>query len=433
MKYLLYGMGISNQAVLKFFRLHHMNYVVVIDDKNGTLDEKTILFLLRDINIIVKSPGIVFHAKIITIAQRLHIEVISDLELYYRLYPEIASVIVTGSVGKTSTVNLISQMLSKQTKEIPPIGNVGLPIFEHLCNKDEDSTILIEASSFMLHHTYSVVPQVYVVTNIFAHHLDYHQTIENYIFDKTKLVANMKEDGLLVYNLDCNILKEQFEKLNNVHQKTFSLTNKKANCYIEDGSIVLDDEPIIKVADILKHETHQLYNAMASCLVADYYHIDKSKLRNVLKHFKGIKYRFETIYHQNHLVIINDAKSTTPIATLAAIEAVEKQYGSFAKILILGGISKNESYDILNKKLSQYKCVYCFGHSKFDIAQKMNVPLVKIMDNMDDVINDISFFEPLVVLFSPGCVSFDQFRSFEERGMHFNLLIKNKIKSIKAL
>lgn len=431
MKYVLYGMGISNQAVLHFFRLHQIEYVVIIDDKYGTLDENTILFLLKDTHMIVKSPGIPFDVPILNYAKQLQIEVVSDLELYYRIYPQNEYILVTGSVGKTSTVHLISDMFSQTTQPVLPMGNVGLPIFDFL-DEEKHRMKLIEASSFMLHHTYTVVPQVYVITNIFPHHLDYHKSIENYSLDKMKLIQNMKEDGVVVYNLDCDYLREKMEKLENRKVMTFSLTNSKANCYIQNGYIVFNNRPIISIANIVKQEKHDLYNAMAACLVAEYYHIDERAIRYVLETFQGIQYRFETIYNQNQIVIINDAKSTTPIATLAAIEAVEKQYPFYNKILILGGLSKQESYEQLNSKLVQYACVYCFGKSKLELAQSIQAPLIKIMDTIYDVIEDISLLPPLAVVFSPGCVSFDQFRSFEERGKYFNYLIENKIKKRRA-
>lgn len=424
MKYILYGFGKSNQAIKKYFDQLGMDYSIVIDEKKDAFSIEESLALLKDVSCIIKSPGIFFYTSFLEWAKRLHVEVISDFELYYRLFPQKNYYVVTGSVGKTTTVHLLSRMLSNSyNRDIKPVGNVGNAFFNNLNEKEA----VVEASSFMLHHTYSVKPNVYVITNLFPHHLDYHLTFDNYTFDKTKLVDQIKPGGLLVYPYDNQRLRMNFEKVNHINVSSFSLTNQNATCYVKEDWIMLHQIPFIEVSKLPRNENHNLLNIMASILVANYLNIDKKNIVDALMSFQGVKYRFETIYRQSGVIIINDSKSTTPVATKSALESVHSFYPHVKKILILGGILKNESFSILDEFLKEYQVVYCFGTSALQLALQVKAARIKVMNTLEEVVNDLDLNAESVVLFSPGCVSFDQYENFEKRGEAFTLLIKDKI------
>ncbi len=424
MKYILYGFGKSNQAIKKYLDQLGMDYSIVIDEKKDSFSIEESLALLKDARCIIKSPGIFFQTSFLERAKQLRVEVISDFELYYRFFPQKNYYVVTGSVGKTTTVHLLSRMLSNSyNRDIKPVGNVGNAFFNDVNEKE----LVVEASSFMLHQTYSVKPNVYVITNLFPHHLDYHLTFDNYYLDKTKLIQQIKPGGLLVYPYDDQRLRMDFEKVNHINVSSFSLTNQEATCYVKGGWIMLHQIPFIEVSVLPRNENHNLLNMMASILVASYLNIDKRDIVDALKAFQGVKYRFETIYHQSGVTIINDSKSTTPVATKSALESVHILYPNVKKILILGGILKNESFSILDGFLKEYQMVYCFGTSATQLALQVNATRIKVMDTLEEVVNDLDLDAESVVLFSPGCVSFDQYENFEKRGEAFNILIKGKL------
>ncbi len=424
MKYILYGFGKSNQALKKYLNQLGMDYYIVIDEKKDSFSIEESLAILKDASCIIKSPGIFFQTSFLERAKRLHVEIISDFELYYRLFPQKNYYIVTGSVGKTTTVYLLSRMVSNFCNyDIKPVGNVGNAFFNNI----DETKLVVEASSFMLHHTSSVKPNVYVITNLFPHHLDYHLTFDNYYFDKTKLIHQIKPGGLLVYPYDDQRLRMYFEKVNHINVFSFSFANQNATCYVKGDWIMLNQVPFIEISELSRNENHNLLNMMASILVASYLNIDKKNIVDALKAFQGVKYRFQTVYHQFGITVINDSKSTTPVATKSALESVHILYPSAKKILILGGILKNESFSILDAFIKEYQMVYCFGASAIQLALQVNATPIKVMDKLEEVVNDLDLNEGSVVLFSPGCVSFDQYENFEKRGDAFNFFINDKL------
>lgn len=184
-RYLLYGYGITNQAVKKFFDLHHIAYIIYLDDEKDGLPFEKIFW---QIDYVIKCPGIKFDTPFLKRCYELNIKVISDLELLYLLYKEYEYIIITGSNGKTTTSYLTYQMLDSSNLFQHGLGgNIGVPLFSLLLDQRVHRGIVIEASSFMLHNTYECKPKIYVLTNLIPHHLDYHKNVEDYYFVKLKL------------------------------------------------------------------------------------------------------------------------------------------------------------------------------------------------------------------------------------------------------
>ena len=177
-------MGISNKEVEKFFKQNNVNYIKYID---GDLFETKIL---KNIDFIIKSSGIKFDTNFLKIAESLKIKVISDLELFYLLFPNKEMILVTGTNGKTTTSILISSLLNDANIYKSGVyGNIGIPLF----SLNDELVEVVEASSFKLHNSYKLKPHIYIVTSLVSHHLDYHQNEENYYYDKLKIINNLNE------------------------------------------------------------------------------------------------------------------------------------------------------------------------------------------------------------------------------------------------
>lgn len=429
MKYLLYGYGKTNIAISNYLKKTRNDYLVFIGDEENTYDEIFFKSILKDVTLIIKSPGIKFNTELIKYATRLNIEIVSDLELFNRLIPNNEIVAITGSLGKTTTATLICEILSKNDNFYQNVlGNIGLPIFSILENSIKSNKMIVEVSSFMLNNTNSLKPRVFVITNIFPHHLDYHLNYENYVVSKLKLIKNMSKDDVVIYNDDDILLNKFFKRVSNCQKFSFSIKNQKTNCYLKDNKIYLDNQIYIDIREILKNEYHNLYNIMASILVASYYNINQDKVCKIIRNFSGVKYRLETIYSSDKIVVINDSKSTSPKSTNFAIKAIEDKYHDYKKIIILGGKLSSEFFDIININYNGEFLVYSYGESKYKIARQILTNLIKICNTLDEVISDIEIDKKAVILFSPGCASYDQFHSFEERGDVFNKLIEEKLK-----
>lgn len=427
MTYLLYGFGKSNQSVLNYIKNKTcFEWMIAIEKGNDYFDEEMAYFLLKKVDVVVKSPGIKFNTSLIKMANKLNIDVISDLELFGLLFEEVHPIVITGSLGKTTTVSMIASIFSNALdKEIEPYGNIGKPIFDVIKDDEACDILIIEASSFILHNTYALKPHILVITNVFPHHLEYHETFDNYLYDKTKLINNMDNLDLIVCNKNDEFIYRKH--LGNINVLTFSLNDKKANAYIEDGFMVINKERFISVDKLYKNEEHNLLNMLASILVAKCYHIDDKVLRDALIKFQGVKYRFEKLYEDDKLVIFNDSKSTTPMATVASIKHINQNYGDCSLILIMGGILKDDSIVEVNQNLHKETLVYCYGKSKYQLSEKINCDYIKIFSTVEEIVNDVFsknlFEEKTIILFSPGCVSYDQFSSFEERGKLFEKIV----------
>lgn len=421
-KYLLYGLGKSNKEVKNYFNINNVNYCEYIDNINN-------MYNLDDIDFIVKSPGIKPNTTLLKDAALKNIKAISDLELCYLLYKEYDYILITGSNGKTTTCNLVYEML----KYLPYFkdglcGNIGMPIFSKLLNNRKNRGLIVEASSFMLHNTYSIVPSIYVVTNILPHHLDFHESFDNYIFDKTKIISNMSNVDYLIYNLDDIISKEIFKDYNEVIKMCFSLKDTNADIFLKDNYIIYKNEKIINVDDLNIKDDTVIMDMMISILVSKIYHIPKYHITKVLKNFRGISYRLEKIYDNKKLIIYNDSKSTSPYSLYFAVNTVIKKYENYKKVLIVGGAMIDDNYEAVNKLIGEIDEVYLYGKSKYSLVLKLNAKVNYIYDTIEEVVNNIKFHENLVILYSPSCVSYDQFSSYEERGKKFNILIDNKLK-----
>lgn len=425
-KYILYGYGKSNRAVKSYLESHQEPYWIYYDQHEQ--DSFLSNILLKHAKAIIKSPGIPFDRMLLQMAQAQAIPIWSDLELYYHLYPQHEYVIVTGSLGKTTVSTWISQMLSG----IPQfqdhlVGNIGHPIFQ--VQSDRPIGLVVEASSFMLHNTVNVAPHVFVLTNLFAHHLDYHQTLDGYAQDKLKLIENMQEKDVYIYPLDDEIIKHYrqvyYPKSLSIRQLTFSLTNSNADCYLANDAIYFHQTKIIDVALLAKQELHNIKNAMVAILVGQVYGVEKEWMTHVLSSFQGVHYRFETIYQNNDLIIINDAKSTTPEATRFAIETINKQYYGYHKIVILGGKMPPEDYENVNQVIPCCDWIYLYGKDHNKLAIQLKAQRMQVHDTLEEVIASLPHQKQMVILYSPSCVSYDQYASFEERGAHFNFLIQH--------
>lgn len=422
--YLLYGMGKTNLAIKEFFDKNSVKYRVYVDNDKDYED-----ITIKDVDYIVKSPGIEFNTPLLEAATLSNIPIISDLELFYFLNSSNEFVIITGTNGKTTTSHLSYQMLEFLSYFKGGLGgNIGIPLFSLLKEKRSKRGFVIEASSFTLHNTYTLKPNVYVITNLVPHHLDYHDSKENYFSDKTKLIDNMDTFDYLIYNKDDQqIEKLVLDKHNNI-KISFSLFDKNADIYYDDSAIIYKKEKFIEAKDLKIKEQTVIIDMMIAILIAKIYHIPNKHIKEVLKQFEGLPYRFEKIYDKDELVIYNDSKSTSPAALFVAINSIIENYPSFSKFLIMGGRMVDEDYREINNLINSINEIYLYGESRHELAKKLNHQNLKLFESLDEVIEDITLLKRQVILFSPSCVSYDQFESFEKRGKKFNILIENKLK-----
>lgn len=432
--YLLLGLGLGNKAVEKFFIYNNIKYSVYDDIKdNSLLNKKNYLEdVKRDLenyDIIVKSSGIAYDHSIVSMALSYGIEVVTDLELYSRFFPDSYNITVTGSNGKTTTVNLISSILS----DFKLVGNVGKAIFSDLAYNKKNKFI-IEASSFMLEFCETFKSKFNVLLNIVPTHLEHHHDFNSYIRSKLSILKNCDSDDYIIYNYDDVVLRNLVKLHRGIKipfsLKNNSLINKQEGLYIKGSYIYYYKNRFMKLKNLKSLGEHNLYNIMACIAVCINYYQDNKKIfykNKIIKRiysFKGLEHRLEYVLKYGKTKFYNDSKSTNFNALKVALDTMKDK----KIILICGGKERKDNYDLIKSKIKNVFKVYCFGENrndfyKFFISEKKECYMY---ETLNEVINNINIVNADVVLFSPGSISYDQYIDYERRGKEFKRLIINK-------
>ena len=396
-KYLLLGLGISNNSVRKYFDKHGINYVCYDDEK-----EKNNINL-EEIDIIVKSPGIKNdHFLLLN-----DIPKVTDLELFYKFKRAKNLITITGSNGKTTTVSLLKHLIN----DVNLGGNVGEPLFNFVDSEDD---IIIEASSFMLEYIKDYNSRYSVFLNLYKTHIDHHLTFRNYVRSKLNLIKNVRQDDYIIYNYDDLLLRRLVEVYDAI-KVPFSCIKKVGVYYQEDG-IYFEGKKIVPLSELSLLGHHNIMNTMASIAVILHYRGEISKTKT----FHGVEYRLEYVKRIDGIDIYNDSKSTNFHATLHALLS----FGKKRVALIGGGMRRDDDFHIFDE-VDNIEKVFLFGEHRFAFYKyfKNRVKNIFVYETLEEVVSNMNLENCDVLLFSPGCVSYDQFSSYIERGKYFNYLI----------
>ncbi len=383
---------------------------------------------LEDIDLIVKSPGVPLDLQVLKDAKLKGIEVITDLELAYRLNPNKNIIAITGTNGKTTTTTLTGEYFKKAGYNVYVMGNIGVGVLWDMINSKDDDIFIIEASSFQLENTIEFKPKVSLILNLTPDHLNWHKTFGNYIEAKKKIFKNQGKDEYTVLNYDDSLLRNMKDEVKS-NLIWFSVNNKLSKgIYIEDEYIVIDDgikiEKVLKTEDVKIIGEHNLENALASVAIAWIMGLDIDIIRDVLRTFPGVEHRIEYVTTIDGVKFYNDSKGTNSDASIKAIEAVDSPI-----ILIAGGMDKGTEFDdlILSFK-GKVKALVLLGETKYKLKEtaiKYGFDKVYLVENMEEAVK--KSFELAEqgdnVLLSPACASWDMYDSFETRGEHFKQIV----------
>lgn len=411
--FILYGLGTSNQAVKRYFDKMNIAYLVYVDNTNDDL-----IPILNSFDIIIKSAGIKNSTKFMKKIIDNNNIVITDIELltYFNQLSRKNYITITGSNGKTTVTSLVSKLL--EDKNFKACGNIGDPVFNYV----DCDNLVIETSSYMLEHINKIHPHVHVVLNLFKHHLNHHGSYNNYIKSKLKIISNMTKDDILVYNYD-DIILRNIVKLFNVKKLSFSLINNQCDCYYYDNTIIYKNF-IIDVNKLNLIGTHNYQNIMASILTTSVYKEIENNTIDEIYNFKPLSHRLEKIFINKYpsTIFINDSKSTNPYSVISAINSL-KENGSI--ILLLGGAIDNVQYEIFNNHLIKKCQLILFGENRYLLDEVL--PNNYLYKTLKEALNFLFTLDlnNKIVLFSPGAPSFDEFKSFEERGNMYKAYLNN--------
>ena len=388
--------------------------------------------LVYDADFWVVSPGVPNDIEIIKQAKTLNIPIIGEIEFASR-FTSTPIIAVTGSNGKSTTVNILYSML--KTDKLQPIlaGNIGIPfsekVFEELINPDLGNIYILEISSFQLEFIEQFRAMICVYLNISPDHLDRHENMDKYLKIKLKMIKNHKEDDTVVYNIDDPVLDIAFNDYL-LEKIPFSISNQTPFFGVNETKIYNENnEPYVFIDDIILKGKHNLSNLLASATVAKLMNVDDKIIINTMKNFSGIDHRLQIIKEINEVTYVNDSKATNIHSVIVAINSFETPI-----ILLLGGKNKNSDFRLLLPHTKRHvKHIVSYGEAGGEIAAAIGdaVRLNCVSSLSEAVASAHTLASPGdIVLMSPGCASFDQFNNFEERGEKFISLVNNLIEKI---
>jgi UDP-N-acetylmuramoylalanine--D-glutamate ligase len=354
----------------------------------GTEEEN----LLDAVETVIKSPGVPAEAPLVAAARSRGIPIWSELELGSRLLPN-PILGVTGTNGKTTTSELLGVMLGA-----PVAGNVGRALTDLDGKVEPEAWIVCEVSSFQLEDVHEFRPRVAVLLNLEPDHLDRHGSLEAYRDAKLRIFENQGDGDIAVVPIGFG-----------------DIPGDAARVEFEPSDS-LPAEPKIPGA-------HNRENAAAATAAARAVGIDETRIAEALETFPGVAHRLELVAESGGVRYVNDSKATNTGAARRALTAYDAPLH-----VILGGRGKGESYSELALDLArQARRTYLVGEAANDLAVALELAGVQHEQSGDletAVRSAAKKARPgEIVLLSPACASYDQFRDFEERGDAFRRIV----------
>jgi UDP-N-acetylmuramoylalanine--D-glutamate ligase len=367
-------------------------------------------------DLMVKNPGIPYYNPLVAKAMEKGIPIITEVELAYQI-SEAPFIGITGSNGKTTTTTLIYEMLKEGGKQPLIAGNIGTVACEVAKEASSENWIVTELSSFQLMGIIDFQPKISVLLNIFNAHLDYHGTKEEYAKAKGNLFKNQTNDDFTVVNADDETVMKLVQS-SNAAKVFFSATQRlQSGAWIENGIIYFNGEKIIETKDIALPGMHNLENILAAISAAKLAGVDNDAITRVLKTFTGVKHRLQFVEEVNGRKFYNDSKATNILATQKALSAFEND----SIILLAGGLDRGNEFDELIPYLKNVKAMILFGQTARKLERVAKEAGIEMIEHVDNVEKAVPIAYELsqpgdVILLSPACASWDQYKTFEQRG-----------------
>lgn len=370
----------------------------------------------------IKNPGIPANNPVVLKAKELGIKIINEIEMAYHFLPKNTKIIgITGSNGKTTTTTLIYEILKRKYENVYLGGNIGYPLSQIVNDIKDNSILVMEISDHQLCDMYEFKTNISLLLNLVHAHIDFHGTYEIYKAMKKRIFNNHTNTDLAILNHDNSDVLELTNDIVST-KKYFSKTDK-LDAYIEDDGIYYNNELVLKFSDIKLKGMHNYENIMACILAVKEFDVENEIIKEYLSTFKGVEHRIEYVDTINGVDYYNDSKSTNNEATMTALKTFKNP-----TILIMGGLDRNIPFDNLADYVSNVKAIVCYGETKNKIkefADNNNVNCY-VLENLNEAVNKAYEIAESgdTVLLSPACASWDQFKTFEERGELFKNLVK---------
>jgi UDP-N-acetylmuramoylalanine--D-glutamate ligase len=381
-----------------------------------------------DAHLIVISPGVPDSIPIIDECRKKNIPIVSEIE-FASWFTDSPILAITGSNGKTTTVNLLHEMCINDGKTSLMGGNVGIPFSENVLWELTSNIIspvhVLELSSFQLEHVQLFSPIVSGILNVSTDHMDRYSNYNTYVNNKLKLAKQTKECGWIIYNGDDPVLANSLRDTNNAilfslapnEKSYFKLNATKVYTGTNENSDIL-----FQFEDTKLKGFHNLQNVLAAATMAHSFGISRSAIKDTIMNFTPIHHRLEWIGKIKNVDYFNDSKATNIAASQAAIESFDCNL-----ILILGGKDKSSTdfCQLIPSMKNRVKNIVTYGEAGRNIENQLKSEFqLTYHEIFDDAVVEAHALSEAgdTILLSPACASFDQFLNYEQRGDKFNLI-----------
>jgi UDP-N-acetylmuramoylalanine--D-glutamate ligase len=350
---------------------------------------------------LIKSPGVPQSAPLVEAARSRGIPVLGELEVAWRLL-ENEFVAVTGTNGKTTTTEWIGHIHRVAGLPVAVAGNVGTAASSLVGELDPGATVVCEASSFQLEDTDAFAPEAALLLNLQPDHLDRHGSMAAYVGAKLRIFANQDERDIAV-----------------IPPEGFAISTRARVIRYGAGP---ESELVDEIALPGEHNRENAMAAAATCLARG---IDRDAVAEGLRTFAGVPHRLEPIAELDGVKWVNDSKATNVASTMVALRA----FPGGGVRLIAGGRAKDQDFSPLEPLVAE-RCaaVYLIGEGADELAAALEPSGVELADAGElprAVAEAQAAASPgEIVLLSPACASYDQYRDFEARGEHFRALVE---------
>ncbi len=447
---LIYGLGRSGMATAKTLKGAGANVVLGDDSDDNVQKAKDLGFDLltktkyqiSDYAFLVLSPGIPFtHPRphnIVEQANAADLEIVCDIELFTRIYPDANTIGVTGTNGKSTTSALIHHVLQESGTKTSLGGNIGTPVFS-MKQPDSETWIVLEISSFQIDLCPTFRPDISILLNLTPDHIDRHGTMENYCDVKEKLSEISKDSGhntAIICTDDTYTQKIHTRAKDLELRKIIEVSAERAvspGVYVENDTLwsALGGEPesigvVTQFLNLKGGHNHQ--NITSAYAALREVGLESEQIFKYIENFPGLNHRQFLVRTMNGVTYINDSKATNAASAAVALGCRDNVYW------IVGGRQKKNGLDGLEEFFPRIKHAFLIGESTEDFAawlDKYGMEYTRCYDLQKAVKAAHDMAQKNrgqpggagVVLLSPACASFDQFSSFEDRGDEFAELV----------
>ncbi len=368
----------------------------------------------------VLSPGIDPSVPLVQTLTQARLPLMGELEMAFR-FCECPIVAITGTNGKTTTTELVAALLTAGEKRTMASGNIGKAFSAAVAKSAELDVMVLEVSSFQLECTVDFRPRVSVHLNLTPDHLDRYATMEEYRAAKWEIYKNQTPDDFAIVNVDVELPKNfRAQKI------TFSAFGKPADYQLIDGMLTARGEPVVALDKTNLVGPHNAENLLAALAVADLYNVPRQAAIEAMCSYVPQPHRCEKVGVVNGVTYLNDSKATN-------IDALEKALLAMRApvVLIAGGKDKGLDFSGLRPLLREkVREIVLLGQmkDKFYDWWHSAVPCHKV-ETLNDAVDAAQRLARSgdVVLFSPGCSSYDMFSSYVERGDLFRSAVQAKL------